>query len=445
MLPTRELALQVADVGKQIARFVSGITFGLAVGGLNLRQQEQLLKSRPDIVIATPGRFIDHIRNSASFNVDSVEILVMDEADRMLEEGFQDELNEIMGLLPSNRQNLLFSATMNSKIKSLVSLSLRRPVRIMIDPPKQAATKLTQEFVRIRKRDHLKPALLFNLIRKLDPMGQKRIVVFVARKETAHRLRIIMGLLGMSVGELHGSLTQEQRLDSVNKFKNLEVPVLVCTDLASRGLDIPKIEVVVNYDMPKSYEIYLHRVGRTARADREGRSVTLVGESSHDRSIVRAAIKSVEENKSLTQGKALGRNVDWIQIEETNKLVESMSDTVEEILVEEKDEKEILRAEMQLRKGENMLKHKKEIQARPRRTWFQNESDKKNSKLLGALSRNKKVTNSKKRKREEAIADDNGARSYRKTKNDRVTDQERTFKKQKSANPNKKKGFSKRR
>ncbi|CAI4045959.1 hypothetical protein N7582_003693 [Saccharomyces uvarum] len=445
LLPTRELALQVADVGKQIARFVSGITFGLAVGGLNLRQQEQLLKSRPDIVIATPGRFIDHIRNSASFNVDSVEILVMDEADRMLEEGFQDELNEIMGLLPSNRQNLLFSATMNSKIKSLVSLSLRRPVRIMIDPPKQAATKLTQEFVRIRKRDHLKPALLFNLIRKLDPMGQKRIVVFVARKETAHRLRIIMGLLGMSVGELHGSLTQEQRLDSVNKFKNLEVPVLVCTDLASRGLDIPKIEVVVNYDMPKSYEIYLHRVGRTARADREGRSVTLVGESSHDRSIVRAAIKSVEENKSLTQGKALGRNVDWIQIEETNKLVESMSDTVEEILVEEKDEKEILRAEMQLRKGENMLKHKKEIQARPRRTWFQNESDKKNSKLLGALSRNKKVTNSKKRKREEAIADDNGARSYRKTKNDRVTDQERTFKKQKSANPNKKKGFSKRR
>ncbi|CAI4045687.1 hypothetical protein SKDZ_12G0490 [Saccharomyces kudriavzevii ZP591] len=445
LLPTRELALQVADVGKQIARFVPSITFGLAVGGLNLRQQEQMLKSRPDIVIATPGRFIDHIRNSASFNVDSVEILVMDEADRMLEEGFQDELNEIMGLLPSSRQNLLFSATMNSKIKSLVSLSLKRPVRIMIDPPKKAATKLTQEFVRIRKRDHLKPALIFNLIRKLDPMAQKRIVVFVARKESAHRLRIIMGLLGMSVGELHGSLTQEQRLDSVSKFKNLEVPVLICTDLASRGLDIPKIEVVINYDMPKSHEVYLHRVGRTARAGREGRSVTFVGESSQDRSIVRAAIKSVEENKSLTQGKALGRNVDWVQVEKTNKLVESMGDTIEEILVEEKEEKEILRAEMQLRKGENMLKHKKEIQARPRRTWFQNESDKKNSKVLGALSRNKKVTNSKKRKREEAIADDNGTRSYRKTKTDRSADQERAFKKQKSANPDKKKSFHKRR
>ncbi|EJT43489.1 DRS1-like protein [Saccharomyces kudriavzevii IFO 1802] len=445
LLPTRELALQVADVGKQIARFVPSITFGLAVGGLNLRQQEQMLKSRPDIVIATPGRFIDHIRNSASFNVDSVEILVMDEADRMLEEGFQDELNEIMGLLPSSRQNLLFSATMNSKIKSLVSLSLKRPVRIMIDPPKKAATKLTQEFVRIRKRDHLKPALIFNLIRKLDPMAQKRIVVFVARKESAHRLRIIMGLLGMSVGELHGSLTQEQRLDSVSKFKNLEVPVLICTDLASRGLDIPKIEVVINYDMPKSHEVYLHRVGRTARAGREGRSVTFVGESSQDRSIVRAAIKSVEENKSLTQGKALGRNVDWVQVEKTNKLVESMGDTIEEILVEEKEEKEILRAEMQLRKGENMLKHKKEIQARPRRTWFQNESDKKNSKVLGALSRNKKVTNSKKRKREETIADDNGTRSYRKTKTDRSADQERAFKKQKSANPDKKKSFHKRR
>ena len=143
---------------------------------------------------------------------------------------------------------------------------------------------------------------------KLDSSSQKRIVVFVARKEMAHKLRIILGLLGMQVGELHGSLTQDQRLQSVSKFKSLEVPVLICTDLASRGLDIPKIEVVINYDMPKTYEIYLHRVGRTARAGREGRSVTFVGESAQDRSIVRNAVRSVEENKA--SGKALSRNVD---------------------------------------------------------------------------------------------------------------------------------------
>lgn len=446
LTPTRELAIQISDVGKKIAQFVPDVTFGLAVGGLNLRQQEQQLKLRPDIVIATPGRFIDHVRNSSSFNVDSVEILVMDEADRMLEEGFQDELSEIMQLLPNKRQNLLFSATMNSKIKQLVSLSLRKPVRIMINPPKQAASKLVQEFVRIRKRDHLKPALLFNLIRKLDSMGQKRIVVFVARKELAHRLRVILGLLGMKATELHGSLSQEQRLDSVTKFKSLEVPVLICTDLASRGLDIPKIEVVINYDMPKSYEIYLHRVGRTARAGREGRSISFVGESTQERSIVRDAINSVENvNKTAAKGqrgKALGRNVDWIKVEDTNSIIEKSSDTVDEILEEEKQEKEILRAEMQIRKGENMLKHKKEIQFRPRRTWFQSEKDKQNVKLLGALSKTKKENNSKQRKRAEAMED--GDRSYKKTQKDRTTDQERAYKKQRTGNSkNAKKGGKK--
>lgn len=440
LTPTRELAIQISDVAKRIGKFVSGLTFGLAVGGLNLRQQEQALKTRPDIVIATPGRFIDHIRNSASFNVDSVEILVLDEADRMLEEGFQDELKEIMTLLPSKRQTLLFSATMNSKIKQLVSLSLKKPVRIMIDPPKQAASKLTQEFVRIRKRDHLKPALLFSLLRKLDPQGQRRIVVFVARKETAHRLRIILGLLGMSVAELHGSLTQEQRLDSVNKFKSLEVPVLICTDLASRGLDIPKIEVVINYDMPKTYEIYLHRVGRTARAGREGRSVSFVGESSQERSIVRSAIKSVEDTNQTNSngGRALGRNVDWNKVEEINNLVEKSKNTVEEILVEEKEEKEILRAEMELKKGENMLKYKDEIQARPKRTWFQTETEKKNAKVLNVLAKQKKTVNSKKRKREEAL--ETSGRLYKKTQKDRIKDQQRSQRGKKSGSANKKRG-----
>ncbi|KAL6949743.1 nucleolar DEAD-box protein required for synthesis of 60S ribosomal subunit [Hanseniaspora vineae] len=437
LTPTRELAIQISDVGKKIARYVEGISLGLAVGGLNLKQQEQQLKTRPDIVIATPGRFIDHIRNSASFSVDSVEILVMDEADRMLEDGFQDELNEIMSLLPQKRQTMLFSATMNSKIKQLISLSLKKPVRIMIDPPKQAANKLTQEFVRIRKREVLKPALLFQLLKKLDSTGQTRIVVFVSRKETAHRLRIILGLLGLKVAELHGSLTQEQRLESVTQFKSLQVPVLICTDLASRGLDIPKIEVVINFDMPKTYEIYLHRVGRTARAGREGRSISFVGESTQDRLIVKSAIKSVSENMSKSRGKALGRNVNWEEVEKLNKMLEQKGDVITEILDEEKQEKEILRAEMEIKKGENMLKHKNEIQSRPKRTWFQSEKDKKNSQVIQALSANKKTLNSKKRKQQEA-REDGFSRSYKKTQGDRKADQERSFKKQKKSDGKKK-------
>lgn len=435
LAPTRELAIQVSDVGNKLGRFVNGLSFGLAVGGLNLRQQEQILRSRPDIVIATPGRLIDHIRNSASFSVESVEVLVIDEADRMLEEGFQDELNEIMSLIPSKRQTLLFSATMNAKIKQLISLSLKKPVKIMIDPPKQAAAKLTQEFVRIRKREELKPSLLFHLIKKLDGQARKRMVVFVSRKEMAHKLRIILGLLGMKVAELHGSLTQDQRLKSVSDFKSLQVPVLICTDLASRGLDIPKIEVVINYDMPKSYEIYLHRVGRTARAGREGRSVSFVGEKAQERSIVKSAIKSVEENRK--SGSAVGRTVDWSRVEEINKIVESKEEVIAEIIEEEKEEKDILRAEMELRKGENLLKHKTEIQSRPRRTWFQSEAEKKNSRVLQALSNSKKDVNSKKRKRMEASED--RSRSYKKTQHDRATDQQRTYKKQKAKRELKKK------
>lgn len=423
LTPTRELAIQVCDVGKKIGRFINNLSLGLAVGGLNLRQQEQQLKTRPDIVVATPGRLIDHIRNSASFSLDAMEILIMDEADRMLEEGFQAELTEILTLIPKHqRQTMLFSATMNTKIQDLIQLSLNKPVRIMIDPPKAAATKLVQEFVRIRKKEEMKPALLFHLLKLLDPSQQNRTVVFVSRKETAHKLRIILGLLGMKVSELHGSLSQEQRLNNVNDFKNLTVPVLICTDLAARGLDIPKIEMVVNYDMPKTHEIYLHRVGRTARAGREGRSITLVGESAADRNIVKAAIKSLE-NDGKKNGKAVSRNVEWESVEKIQKVVDEKKDVVEEVLAEEKLQKELLTAEMELAKADNLMKHGKEIRLRPRRTWFETEAEKRKhqSEAMQQLTKNKHNLNAKKRKQKEGKED--GGRSWKKTKTVRMAGQ----------------------
>lgn len=422
LTPTRELAIQVCDVGKNIGRYVNNLTFGLAVGGLNLRQQEQQLRSRPDIVVATPGRLIDHIRNSASFSLDALEILIMDEADRMLDEGFQAELTEILQLIPKHkRQTMLFSATMNTKIQDLIQLSLNKPVRIMIDPPKAAASKLVQEFVRIRKKDTMKPALLFHLLKMVDPGQQSRIVVFVSRKETAHHLRIILGLLGMKVAELHGSLSQEQRLNNVNDFKNLTVPVLICTDLAARGLDIPKIEMVINYDMPKTHEIYLHRVGRTARAGREGRSITLVGEAAADRNIVKAALKSLEASE--VGQRAVLRTVDWPAVENLHKVVEEKEKIVQEVLDEEKLAKEMLAAEMELAKADNMMKHGKEIHSRPKRTWFESEKEKRmhQSAAMQQLTKDKSKPNSKKRKVLEAQKE--GGRSYKKTKGDRAKTQ----------------------
>lgn len=414
LAPTRELAIQVADVGRKLGQYVHNFSIGLAVGGLNLRQQEQELKKRPDVVIATPGRLIDHIRNSPSFSVDDVEIVIMDEADRMLEEGFEKEMQEIVELLPRKRQTMLFSATMNSSIKQLINWSLDKPVRIMIDPPKTAASGLVQEFVRVRKREELKAALLFTILSKLDP--KQRIIIFISTKDMCHKLRIKLGLLGLRVGELHGGLSQEQRLRSVNLFKNSTVPVLLCTDLAARGLDIPKIEVVINFDMPKSHDIYLHRVGRTARAGREGMSISFVGEAKRERTIVKEVIRTVEESK---KGKAVGRNADWDEVDRVNKILESKKDLVDEIVDEEKQEKEVIMAEMQLKKGENMLKYKREIESRPKRTWFMTETEKKQekNKVMEALGKSKKP-NSKKRKREEAL-EDAGGRSYKKTSGDR--------------------------
>lgn len=421
LAPTRELAIQVADVGKKLGQYVSGLRFGLAVGGLNLRAQEQELKTRPDIVVATPGRVIDHIRNSPSFSVDDVEILVVDEADRMLEEGFEKELNEILSLLPTKRQTMLFSATMNSSIKDMIRLSLHRPVRVMIDPPKQAAGGLVQEFVRIRKRENMKPAVLYTLLKKVD--RNQRVIVFVMRKETAHRLRIIMGLLGLRVGELHGSLSQEQRLRAVTQFKDLEVPVLLCTDVASRGLDIPKIELVVNYDMPKTHEVYLHRVGRTARAGRKGKSISLVGEAQAERNIVKEAIKSAASSK---KNSVVGRNIDWPEAEKVHAKIEAKADTITEILEEEKTEKMLQQAEREVTKTENMLKHADEIKARPKRTWFEAEKDKKSEAQLMREKQKKKQLNSQGRKRQQE-SQDAGGRIYKKTKKDRDVDQQRAL------------------
>lgn len=405
LTPTRELALQVHDVGRKLGAFVSNLRFGLAVGGLNLRTQEQELKTRPDVVVATPGRFIDHVRNSPSFSVDSVEILIVDEADRMLEEGFEAELNEILTLIPTKRQTLLFSATMNSSIKSLIKLSLHKPVRIMIDPPKQAATGLTQEFVRIRKHEESRPAILVSLLQKVN--RNQRVIVFVARKQMCHHLRIVLGLMGVRVGELHGALTQEQRLESITAFKNLQVPILLCTDLASRGLDIPKIEVVINYELPSTYEVYLHRVGRTARAGRNGTSISLVGDSSSERQVVRSAISSAAETASKTQKqKILGRKIDWTEIEAIKSEIDNKKETVEQIVGEEKNAKELALAERDVQKAVNIMQHQNEIKSRPKRTWFDDNSNKSN----------KKPKSNHQKKKDEA---GHASWSYKKTKLDR--------------------------
>jgi ATP-dependent RNA helicase DDX27 len=207
LLPTRELAIQCHAVATKLASFTD-IKFCLAVGGLSLKVQEAELRLRPDIVIATPGRFIDHMRNSPSFTIDTVEILVLDEADRMLEDGFADELNEILTTMPKSRQTMLFSATMTSSVDRLVRVGMNKPVRIMVDSQKKTVTTLTQEFVRLRPgREDKRMGYLVYLCKNLYT---ERVIIFFRQKRHAHKARIIFGLLGLSCAELHGSMNQTQ-------------------------------------------------------------------------------------------------------------------------------------------------------------------------------------------------------------------------------------------
>ncbi len=207
LMPTRELAIQCHAVATKLASHTD-IKFCLAVGGLSLKIQEAELRLRPDVIIATPGRFIDHMRNSASFTVDTLEILVLDEADRMLEAGFADELNEILTTIPKSRQTMLFSATMTSSVDNLIRVGLNRPVRLMVDAQKQTVGTLIQEFIRLRPgRETKRMGYLLYLCANIYT---DRVIVFFRQKKEAHRARIIFGLSGLKATELHGSMSQEQ-------------------------------------------------------------------------------------------------------------------------------------------------------------------------------------------------------------------------------------------
>lgn len=207
LMPTRELAVQCFNVAKKLASFTD-VTFCQLVGGFSLREQEAILKTRPDVIIATPGRFIDHMRNSPSFTVDTLEILVLDEADRMLEDGFADELNEILTTIPRSRQTMLFSATMTDRVDKLVRVGLNRPVRLMIDSKKRTVETLVQEFVRLRSgREGKRLACLLYLC---EHVFTDKVIVFFRQKREAHRARVALGLCGLKVTELHGDMSQEQ-------------------------------------------------------------------------------------------------------------------------------------------------------------------------------------------------------------------------------------------
>ncbi|KAI9849136.1 MAG: nucleolar DEAD-box protein required for synthesis of 60S ribosomal subunit [Sclerophora amabilis] len=379
LMPTRELAVQCFNVAKKLASFTD-ISFCKLIGGYSLREQESELRLRPDVIIATPGRFIDHMRNSASFAVDTLEILVLDEADRMLEDGFADELNEILTTIPKSRQTMLFSATMTDSVDKLIRVGMTRPVRLLVDAKKQTVGTLVQEFVRLRPgREDKRLSYLMLLC---ETVYTEKVIVFFRQKKEAHRVRVIFGLCGLKAAELHGSMTQEQRIQAMDTFRSGAASFLLATDLASRGLDIKNVSTVVNYEAPQSHDIYLHRVGRTARAGRSGRACTLAAEA--DRKVVKAAVKSARAQGA----KIVSRIVEPGAADEWANKIEALQEEIDAVLREEKEEKAFGIAERQVKRGENLVRFEEEISARPRRTWFESESKKKEARKSGGRELN---------------------------------------------------------
>ncbi|XP_033360984.1 probable ATP-dependent RNA helicase DDX27 [Bombus vosnesenskii] len=366
LVPTRELGVQVYQVTKQLSQFTT-IEVGLSVGGLDVKVQEAVLRKNPDIVIATPGRLIDHLRNTPSFSLDSIEVLILDEADRMLDEYFAEQMKYIVKQCSRSRQTILFSATMTEEVKDLAAVSLDKPVKVFVDSNQDVAFNLRQEFIRIRKeREGDREAILAALICRTF---HDHVMVFVQTKKQAHRLHILLGLLGIKVGELHGNLTQPQRLENLTKFKNEEIDILLATDVAARGLDISGVKTVINFVMPVTMQHYIHRVGRTARAGRVGVSVSLAGEQ--ERSLVKEIIKNA---KNPVKNRIILPDI----IDKYSKKLQSLETDVNKILEEERNERELAKIENQANRAEKLLKN--ESNKGTQRTWFQTQKERKEEK-----------------------------------------------------------------
>ncbi|XP_049590221.1 probable ATP-dependent RNA helicase DDX27 isoform X1 [Syngnathus scovelli] len=394
LVPTRELGIQVHSVARQLAQFTS-VTTCLAVGGLDLKSQEAALRAGPDVLIATPGRLIDHLHNAPSFELTHIEILILDEADRMLDEYFEEQMKEIIRLCSYNRQTMLFSATMTEEVKDLAAVSLKQPVRIFVNSNTDVAPYLRQEFVRIRaNREGDREAVVAALLTRTF---QDRVMVFTQTRKQAHRLHILLGLMGLKAGELHGELSQNQRLENLRRFKDDQIDVLVATDVAARGLDIDGVKTVINFTMPSTVKHYVHRVGRTARAGRSGRSVSLVGES--ERKTLKEVVKSA---RSTVKARVLPSDV----ILKFRDLISKLEKDVEAVVRLEKEDREMAASEAKLSVAQKRLDGSASDDTR--RVWFQTQQERKQSRINKALQdfdlalrgkkkRNKFVKDSKKK------------------------------------------------
>ncbi|OJD39831.1 atp-dependent rrna helicase rrp3 [Diplodia corticola] len=272
MAPTRELAYQISQQFEALGSLI-GVKCAVLVGGMDMTPQQIALGKNPHIIVATPGRLLDHLENTKGFSLKQLKYLVMDEADRLLDLDFGPIIDKILKVLPKEgRRTYLFSATMSSKIESLQRASLSNPLRVSISSSShQTVSTLIQHYLFVPHKH--KDLYLIHLLN--DMIGHPTIIFTRTVNET-QRIAILLRALGFGAIPLHGQLSQSARLGALGKFKAKSRDILVATDVAARGLDIPSVSYVINYDLPPDSKTYVHRVGRTARAGKSGKALSLV-------------------------------------------------------------------------------------------------------------------------------------------------------------------------
>jgi len=266
ILPTRELALQVDETFHKLGKSI-GLRTAILIGGAGMKPQVDAIRWHPHVIIATPGRLIDHL-DQGTLNLHDVKIMVLDEADRMLDMGFAPQIKRILSVVPKDRQTMLFSATMPNDIVKIATSYMQLPVRVEIARAGTLAEHVEQELFMVRKDDKLR--LLENLLAAYHGT----VLVFSRTKHGAKKICRVVESMGHRAAELHSNKSLNQRREALDGFKSGKYRVLVATDIAARGIDVIGIELVINYDIPEKAEDYVHRIGRTGRAGATGHAIT---------------------------------------------------------------------------------------------------------------------------------------------------------------------------
>lgn len=270
LAPTRELAVQVAEAFSSYAKFIKNFHVLPIYGGQSMQQQLNALKRGPQVIVGTPGRVMDHMRRG-TLKLDSLKALVLDEADEMLKMGFIDDIEWILEHTPSERQLALFSATMPEQIKRVANQHLRSPVHVRIESSQTTVDSIEQRFVQVSQHNKLEA-----LVRVLEVENTEGIIIFVRTRNSCVELAEKLEARGYASSPLHGDMNQQARERAVEQLKNGKLDILIATDVAARGLDVERIGHVVNYDIPYDTEAYVHRIGRTGRAGRNGMAILFV-------------------------------------------------------------------------------------------------------------------------------------------------------------------------